>query len=116
MKSENKIITEHLTSVAILQNIQPIVKNGGGSVMLCGCMSYNEVRNLAFIEGIMNAQMYIDVLRNNLKQSVIKLGIQEIFQFQQDNYPKHMAKKHESGFFKTDTNSFLHHLNPQTLI
>lgn len=37
--------------------------------------------------------MYIDVLRDNLQQSAIKLGIQETFQFQQDNDPKHTAKK-----------------------
>jgi len=75
------------------QNIQPTVKHGGGHVMVWGCMSYNGVGNLAFIEGIMNAQMYIDVLRDNLQQSAIKLGIQETFQFQQDNDPKHTAKK-----------------------
>ena len=42
---------------------------------------------------IMNAQMYIDVLQDNLQKSVINLGIQETQQFQQDNDPK----KHQSG-------------------
>ena len=52
-------------------------------------MSYNGVGNLAFIEGIMNVQMYIDVLRDKLQQSVIKLGIHKAFQFQQGNDRKH---------------------------
>jgi hypothetical protein len=75
------------------QNLQPTVKHGGGHVMVWGCMSYNGVGQLAFIDGIMNAEMYIDVLRNNLRQSAAKLGIGETFQFQQDNDPKHTAMK-----------------------
>ena len=44
-----------------------------------GCMSYNGVRNLAFIEGNMNALMYIGILQNNLLDRATKLGIKEHF-------------------------------------
>ncbi|GFY52238.1 tc1-like transposase protein [Trichonephila inaurata madagascariensis] len=39
----------------------------------------------------MTAQTYIDVLRDNLPQSAIKLGISNSYYFQQDNDPKHTA-------------------------
>ena len=75
------------------QNIRPTVKHGGGHLMVWGCMSYNGVGNLAFIEGNMNALMYIGILRNNLLESATKLGIKETFRFQQDNDPKHTAHR-----------------------
>ena len=74
------------------QNIQPTEKLGAGHVIVSGCMSYNGVGNLAFIEWIKNAQMYIEVLRNNLQQSAIKFGIQQTFQSYQDNDPKQTAR------------------------
>ena len=52
-----------------------VVKHDGGHLIVWGCMSYNGVGNLTFIVGIMNVQMYIDVLRDNLQQSAITLGI-----------------------------------------
>ncbi|CAI9561049.1 unnamed protein product [Staurois parvus] len=39
------------------------VKHGGGSVLLWGCMSTAGVRELHFIQGIMNSQMYCSVLK-----------------------------------------------------
>ena len=75
------------------KNLIPTVKHGGGSVMVWGCMGYYGVGNLAFIDGIMNAQKYIEVLRSNLKESAVKMGLGENFYFQQDNDPKHTAMK-----------------------
>lgn len=56
-------------------------------------MSWNGVGNLAFIDNIMNAEAYVDILRHNLKSSAEKLGIIDTFIFQQDNDPKHTAYK-----------------------
>ncbi|CAI9532478.1 unnamed protein product [Staurois parvus] len=41
----------------------PIVKHGGDSVLLCGCMSAAGIVELHFIDGIMNSQMYCSVLK-----------------------------------------------------
>jgi hypothetical protein len=39
----------------------------------------------------MNAKGYVNILRDNLKKSIRKLGIQDSYLFQQDNDPKHTA-------------------------
>lgn len=74
------------------KNLQPTVKHGGGNVMVWGSMSASGVGELV-IDGIMNAEKYVNVLRGNLKKSVRKLGIEQSYMFQQDNDPKHTAKK-----------------------
>lgn len=74
------------------KNLLPTVKHGGGHVMVWGCMSSNGVGKLHFIDGIMNAKMYLDILEHNLNQSAEMLGIKDNFYFQQDNDPKHTAR------------------------
>ncbi len=71
--------------------VLPTVKNGGGSVMVWGCMSAAGTGELQFIEGTMNANMYCDIL----KQSMIPLSLQRLgrrAEFQHDNDPKHTSK------------------------
>lgn len=41
----------------------------------------------------MTADIYIDILRENLEVSLIQLGLENNFILQQDNDPKHTAKK-----------------------
>lgn len=67
------------------------VKHGGDSVTVWGAVSYNGVGNLEFVEGNMNKEMYLNILKNNLKQSATKLGIENTFHFYQDNDPKHKS-------------------------
>lgn len=55
-------------------------------------MGYNKVGNFHFIDGTMIARSYVDVLQYNLKDSATKLGLENVFIFQQDNDPKHTAK------------------------
>lgn len=74
-----------------IKNLIPTIKHGGGHIMIWGCMSFNGVGEMTFIEGNMNAKQYIDILRDNLSNSALKLGIPNSYYFQQDNDPKHTA-------------------------
>lgn len=74
-----------------LKNLIPTVKHGGGSVMVWGCFSASGVGNLVFIETTMDRFVYLNILKNNLKQSVRKLGMGNDWIFQQDQDPKHTA-------------------------
>ncbi|GFV31807.1 tc1-like transposase protein [Trichonephila clavipes] len=54
-------------------------------------MVANRVGKLCFIDGIMTARTYINILRHNLQSSAQTLGIGTLFLFQQDNDPKHTS-------------------------
>lgn len=69
------------------------VKNGGGSMMLWGCMCASGVGSLAEIKGKMDALKYLVLLQENLLPSAQKLGLVGNFIFQQDNDPKHTSRK-----------------------
>lgn len=68
------------------------VKYGGGNVMVWGCMAYNGIGRLEFIDDRMNAERYVEILDDNLFQSADQLHMPPDFIFQQDNDPKHMAQ------------------------
>ena len=72
-------------------HVRVTVKHGGGNRMVWGCMAASGVGNRVFIDGIMRAPDYIEILRSNLKESACKLGLERSFVFQQDNDPKHNA-------------------------
>uniref|UniRef100_A0AAY5L6H6 Tc1-like transposase DDE domain-containing protein n=1 Tax=Esox lucius TaxID=8010 RepID=A0AAY5L6H6_ESOLU len=69
--------------------VLPTVKHGGGSVMVWGCMSVASTRELQFIEGTMNANMYCDILKQSMILSFRRLGHRAVFQH---NDPKHTSK------------------------
>lgn len=74
--------------------LQETVKFGGGSIMVWGCMSSAGVGLLERVDGIMNAEKYVDILRRGLLPSVpgrFPGKLQYIFQ--QDNDPKHTSKR-----------------------
>ena len=73
------------------KNLLPTVKYGGGSLLVWGCMSASGVGNLVFINGIMNHQLYIHILKNNLELSARKMGLDGDYVFMHDNDPKHTA-------------------------
>jgi hypothetical protein len=52
-------------------------------------MEVSAVGNLHLLGGIMNKHFYVNVLREYLKASAEKLGIQEHFAFYHDNCPNH---------------------------
>jgi hypothetical protein len=69
----------------------PTVKHGGGNVMAWGCVSYNGVGRLVFIEDIMDKYGYGNVLVNNIRESAEEMGLNHYI-FQHDNGPKHTSK------------------------
>lgn len=73
------------------QNLRPTVKFGGGCQMVWGCISASGVGNLVFIDEKMNKWGYLNILKNNVKQSAEKMGILNTFKFYADNDPKHTS-------------------------
>lgn len=98
------------------KNIIPTVKHGGGHVMVWGCMSYHGVGNLVFIDGNMNADVYIDVLRNNLLTSATKMGIDGKFFSNKTTTRSRRLGKQENGYCIMYQNNSLHHLSRRILI
>ena len=86
----------------------PMVKHGGGSIMLWGCFLVAGTGRLVRIEGKMNRAKYREIIDENLLQSPQDLRLGWRFTFQQENKPKHTSKT-TSGFgtsftFQQDNN------------
>ncbi len=74
-----ELMASKLYGVAKVRNTKknawcPTVKHGGGSVLMWGCMSAAGVRELHFIDGIMNSQMYCSILKEKMLPSLRALG------------------------------------------
>lgn len=71
---------------------QATVKHGGGSLMIWGCMTAKGVGYMTKIEGNMNADLYCQILRDELMDTIhyYDLNAANII-FQQDNDPKHTS-------------------------
>ena len=59
--------------------------------MVWGCVSSKGVGKLVFIDGIMDKNVYLNILKQNLRQSAENMDIINSFKFYQDNDPKHSA-------------------------
>lgn len=59
-----------------------------GSIILWGCFTASETRNLAKVEGIM-IFLKSDDFKENLQQSALKLSLSHCFIFYYYNAPKH---------------------------
>lgn len=86
-----KIVWRKANTELNKENLCATVKHGGGNVMVWGCMAAAGVGNIVFIESTMDKMQFLDILKNNLKPSAIKLGLSDKFWYQQDNDPKHTA-------------------------
>ncbi|GFW00379.1 transposable element Tcb1 transposase [Trichonephila clavipes] len=75
------------------QNLKPTVKHGDGSVTVWGSFSAAGPGTLHFIEGRMDQNVYLDILKTNLPRCVQKLSLGNNWRFYQDNDPKHKAYK-----------------------
>ena len=75
------------------------VKFGGGSLMMWGCMMWEGVGYGCKIDGRMDAELYTQILEDELQQSLEYYGkeVADII-FQQDNDPKHKSKKATQWF------------------
>jgi len=83
--------------------VEPTIKFGGGNIMVWGCMGWEGVGILSEVEGRMNAQQYVDILKGGVERSIEKLGInREEAIFQQDNDPKHISKLATTWFENQD--------------
>lgn len=60
--------------------------------MVWGAMAWAGCGNIHFIDGIMNKEVYLDILKDNLHSSARKLRISRGLIFQQDGDPKHTSK------------------------
>lgn len=76
---------------------RPTVKHGGGSIMIWGCFSWYGVGPIYRIDGIMNKEVYLDILQNTM-QPWADENMPLKWKFQQDNDPKHTAKVTKQWF------------------
>ena len=66
--------------------IVPTVKHGGGKMMVWSTMAQSGLESLAVVEGRLNSEAYIEVIRKCVKKDGKKL-IGRRFIFQQDDAP-----------------------------
>lgn len=69
------------------------IKHGGGNIKIWGCFSAHGVGPIHKIDGNMNKEMYLNILKTHLTETVdfMPYSNKEVV-FQQDNDPKHTAK------------------------
>ena len=74
--------------------VQGTVKFGGGSVMMWGCMTWQGIGYATKIDGRMDEDLYLQILKDELLETLQFYGLDppDII-FQQDNDPKHTCKK-----------------------
>ncbi len=77
--------------------VVPRVQQGGGSVMVWGCITSKGPGEFQVIDGTMNSDRYIETMKNYMQPSVHRL-LGEDFIFQQDNAPCHTSKKTKQWF------------------
>lgn len=83
------------------RDVIPTMKFGGGKLLFWGCFCVQGVGKLHKILGNMNAEMYIDIIKSSYMDSLTAWGRNvENSVMQQDNDPKHKAKK-TLEFFET---------------
>ena len=73
--------------------------------MVWGCMGWEGVGRLAEVEGKMDADQYVAILKDHLLPSIEESGIpKEEVMFQQNNDPKHTSGKATKWFEDNDIN------------
>ncbi|KAG0817752.1 hypothetical protein G6F16_012601 [Rhizopus arrhizus] len=74
--------------------VQHMIKHGGGSLMLWGCLTWYGVGYLSNIKGSINSDFYIGILEDELMKTFDWYDLQkEDIIFQQDNASIHTAKE-----------------------
>ncbi len=80
--------------------------------MVWGCMSAAGTRELQFIEGTMNANMYGDILKQSMIPSLCRLGLREVFQHDNDHCHAKEAEGKGDGLAKHVSRPQPFDLNP----
>ena len=74
--------------------VQGTIKYNGGNIMMWGCMTYQGVGFACRIDGGMDAELYTNILNDELQQTVEYFGIEvNNIIFQHDNDPKHTSRR-----------------------
>jgi hypothetical protein len=74
--------------------VQGTVKFGGGSIMIWGCMTWEGIGYATKIDGKMDGDLYLQILKDELLNTLQYHGLNPSnIIFQQDNDPKHTCKK-----------------------
>lgn len=81
------------------RTVNGTLKFGGGSIMIWGCITWDGPGFATKIDGKMDADLYVEILDDELLQSLAYYGkdVDDVI-FQQDNDPKHTSKKAEKWF------------------
>lgn len=76
------------------QMVQSTLKHGGGSVMVWGAMHWKGPGQLVKIDGIMDGDLYVSILKEDLMTSLEehRVSVHDVT-LQHDNDPKHTCKK-----------------------
>ena len=89
----NKKVWRRSKCILLDHHVRKVTKFGGGSVMVWGCITYQGVGQLAFIDSKMNASLFVRVLDTCLSSTCNVLGLEMgSMVLQQDNDPKHTSK------------------------
>ena len=74
--------------------VEGTLKFAGGSLMMWGCMAWEGIGYATKINGRMDADLYLQILKDELQDSLEFYGLNPSnIILQQDNNPKHTCKK-----------------------
>ena len=98
--SDGKLYCRRRVGEALLpRNVKKVVKHGGGSVQVWGCVSYNGTGRLHRVQGKMDAVQYTAILEESLLGSFTDRRVKpRNIVVQQDNDPKHTSKRAKTWF------------------
>ncbi len=78
-------------------SVKPTVKFGGGKIMVWGCITWEGVGYSCKIDETMDAELYSEILKDELKSTIEFYNFQRSkVVFQADNDPKHSSKLAQS--------------------
>jgi hypothetical protein len=73
---------------------RPIMRFGGGSILLWGCMTMDGLGYCCKIEGNMDAELYTNILSDELVRTMEYYGLDAgHVMLQHDNDPKHTSRQ-----------------------
>ena len=75
--------------------LTPAVKHGGGKIQVWACFTANGVGHIHHIKGIMDQNVYKQILVHHMRPSLMQFGGKDHVILQQGNDSKHSAKSVE---------------------